>query len=141
MIRPVLSYATTLLNPTDRVRRQCLLLLTMLVGVLLHAGSDPPIPLVLADLPWDKLVEASQYGVLGALCWIVLGGRSPSGALVLAGSIALLDEGMKYYSPGRTDDFRDIAVDLLGAAVVVLALRALKAADSKRTARTCSASR
>jgi VanZ family protein len=132
MPRPVLSYATSLLNPTDRVRMQCLLLLAMLVGALLYAESDRPLPLVLSYLPWDKLLKAMQYGVLGALCWVVLGGRSPSGALVLAGSIALLDEGMKYYSPGRTDEFRDIAVELLGAAVVVLALRALKAADSRR---------
>lgn len=133
MLRPVLSYATTLLNPTDRVRRQCLLLLTMLVGVLLYAELDRPLQPVLAYVPWDKLLQATQYGVLGALCWVVLGGRSPSGALVLAGSIALLDAGMKYYSPGRTAEFRDIAVDLLGAAVVVLTLRALKAADSRRT--------
>lgn len=134
MPRPVLSYATPLLNPTDRVRMQCLLLLAMLVGALLYAESHPALPMVLAYLPWDKLLEASQYGVLGALCWVVLGGRSPSGALVLTGSIALLDEGMKHYSAGRNAEFRDILVDLLGAAVVVLALRALKAAESKRAA-------
>jgi VanZ family protein len=132
MFRALLSYATPLLSPTNRVRMQCLLLQTTLVVALLYVKSHPDqLPVNL--LPWMKLANAAQYGVLAALSWVVMGGRSPSGALVLAGSIALLDEGVKYYSPVGTAGFGDVVADLLGAAVVVLVLSALKAAGAKRT--------
>jgi hypothetical protein len=110
---------------------QCLLLQTALVVALLYVESHPD-QLLVNLFPWVKLANATQYGVLAALSWVVMGGRSPSGALVLAGSIALLDEGVKYYSPAGSAGFGNVVADLLGAAVVVLFLSALKAASAKR---------
>jgi VanZ family protein len=132
MYNALLSVVTTLLNPTNRVRMHSLLLLTTLVVMLLCADSHPQLASVASFLFGDRYDHAAKYGVLGALCWIALGGRSPGGALVLSGSIALLEEGMRFHAPGGTAEFPSVVADLIGATAVGVALTAAKAAEAKR---------
>ena len=132
MYQPLLSFITPLLHPTNRLRLQCLSLLTTLVVALLFLGSRPNISVIFPYLPWDKLVHATAYACFAALAWVALGSRSQVGAVIVAVAIGLVDEGLQYYSPGRTADLRDLVADLIGATVIVLVLRCLKVGDTQR---------
>ena len=128
MIKPILLlFLDPLLQPTERARILCLLLLVTLVTAMLYAGSQPVFQIVIPNPPWDKLAHATAFGGFAALAWVVLGARSSSGAIMVAFVIALMDEGMQYYTPGRTADVTDIVADLTGAIMAMLMLRLLKA--------------
>jgi hypothetical protein len=126
MNQPVATCLTWIYEPSDRVRRRCLLLLIALVSTMLYLGSRPGIGVIFPYLPWDKLVHAIAYGGYAILGWVVMAGRSLPGPVLLAGAIGLLDEWVQYYSPGRTADVRDILADLVGAMLAVLVLKALR---------------
>ena len=124
------TFRCLMFNPTNRIRMQCLLLLGTLVFALLYLESHPEVP-VFGDLSREAGASAVQYGVLAALSWVVVGGRSPAAALALAVCIALLNEGMRYYSSGRSGGIRDVGLDLVGAALIVLLLSLLRTMNTK----------
>ena len=132
MYHAFMTFISPLLHPGSRLRRQCLVLLTTLVVALLYLGSRPNISVIFPYLPWDKLVHATAYAGFASLAWVGLGGGSLTGPVVVAGVIGLLDEGMQYYSPGRTADIRDLVADLVGATIIVLVLKWLQAAEERR---------
>lgn len=134
MQRAFQAFAASVLNPTNRVRMQCLLLLTILVVALLYLEAHPD-SVLHAGLPWTISAGPYEYGLLAALSWVVVGGRSPGAAVALAGSIILLNEGMRYYAPGGTPGIGDVWIDLIGAALVVLLLSALRASHEKRASK------
>jgi len=125
MHRAFKAFATPLLYPTNRVRMQCLLLLALLVGSLLYLEGHRDVPF-LASLHWNTTASSFEYVAIAVLCWIVVGGRSPAAALALAGSIVLLNEGMRSYSNDATAEFHDVGIDLVVAVLVVLLLSALR---------------
>jgi hypothetical protein len=133
MHRAFHTFIDSLLNPTNRVRAQCLLLLTLLTVTLLYLQAHPD-SVLRASTPWDTTAGTLEFCVLAALCWVVVGARSPAAALALAGSIILLNEGMGYDSQDRASGLADAGMNLIGAAFVVLLLSALRASHLKRTA-------
>ena len=104
----------------------------MRMFALLYLGSRPNASVIFPYLPWDKLVHATAYASFATLAWVGLGGRSQVGAVLVAGVIGLLDEGMQYYSPGRMADIHDLIADLMGATIIVLIMRWLQAAEERR---------
>ena len=128
----MLTFVSPLLHPTQRIRFLCFLLLTTLVFALIYFGSRPEVDVVFVYLPWDKLVHATAYAGFATLAWVALGSRSHLGAVVVAGAIGLLDEGVQYYSPRRHADFHDLIADLAGATIIVLLLRRMQSAEAKR---------
>ena len=131
MHRVFQPFAASLLNPTNRVRMQCLVLLAMQVVALLYLEAHPQ-SVLHAGIPWNTTAGPYEYGLLAALSWVVVGGRSPGAAVALAGSIILLNEGMRQYTPGGTTGIEAVGIDLIGAASVVLLLSALRAWHVKR---------
>ena len=134
MVKPILMFLDPLLQPPDRMRVLCLLLLVTLATAMLYFGSQPGIEGMIPNPPWDKLAHMVAFGGFAALAWVAMGGRSQLGAVVVAGAISLMDEGMQYYTPGRTADFTDIVADLAGAAMVVLILRTMRTQAIRRLA-------
>lgn len=65
--------------------------------------------------PWDKLVHATAYAVLGALLQLGLG--RPAVAWVAAALYGLSDEVHQYFVPGRMFDLGDWLADAVGAAL------------------------
>lgn len=126
MYQALLVFLAPLLQPSDRIRWFCLLLLVTLVTALLYFGSRPGMAVVFPYLLWDKLAHGVAFGGFAALGWIAMGGRSLWGPVLLAGMIGILDEGMQYFSPFRTADLRDLVADLTGALLVVLLLKVMR---------------
>jgi len=130
MHRAFKTFVTPLLYPTNRIRAQCLLLLALLVVSLLYLEAHPYFPL-LAGVHWDATTSSFEYLALTVLCWIVVGGRSPA-ALVLAVSIVLLNEGMRYSSKNATAEFHHVGIDLVVAGLVVLLLSTLRTSYDRK---------
>lgn len=128
----MLNFLDPLLQPSDRTRWLCLLLLVTLVTTMLFLGSTPGAETVIPQPPWDKLAHLVTFGGYSALAWVILKGQSQVLPVVVAGIIALMDEGMQYYSPSRSADLRDILADLTGALLAVLVLRWLHMASTRR---------
>jgi VanZ family protein len=84
--------------------------------------------------PWDKLAHLAAFGGFAALSWVVFKGTSQAGPIAVVALISLMDEGMQYYSPGRSADFRDIVADLTGAVLAILVLKFLQTMASRRRA-------
>jgi VanZ family protein len=115
-----------LIEPSDRLRTLCLLLLATLVAVLLIGGHQPEVQSVLLPPPWDKAAHMVIYGGFAALAWVAAGARRrlPPMAVVLL--IGLMDEAMQYYTPGRHADFADLVADLVGGGLAMIALVPLR---------------
>jgi VanZ family protein len=114
-LHAVLTLLDPLLRPAERTRWVCLLLLVTLVATMLFLGSRPGIEVVIPQPPWDKVAHLFTFGGYAALAWVSLKGASQVFPILVAGLISLMDEGMQYYSPGRSSDFSDILADLTGA--------------------------
>ena len=126
MFKPFVLFLDPVLQPADRTRFLCLLLLVSLVTAMLFFGSQPGAEAVIPAPPWDKLAHLFVFGGFAALGWVVLGARSYLGPVLLTGIIGLMDEGMQYYAPGRTADITDIVADLIGATMALLVLKLLR---------------
>ena len=129
MLQPALILLDPLLRPAERTRWLCLLLLVALVTTMLFIGSRPGIEAAIPTPPWDKIAHFVVFGGFATMAWIVMRGGSEAGPIAVAGLISLMDEGMQYYSPGRTAAFADIVADLAGALLAVLVLRFLQASS------------
>ena len=127
LLRPMLAPA-----PRDRVGA-CLLLAT-LVTLLLALGSTPLLVDAAPNPPWDKLAHAAVFGGFGGLAWVATGARTVRLPFAIVAVVALADETLQYYAPGRTADLRDIVADLSGALVALMVLRALQATQARRFA-------
>jgi VanZ family protein len=75
------------------------------------------------DLVLRKLAHAGEYAVLGAL--LVRALRRPLPAFAVAVLYAISDEVHQTFVPGREGTVLDVVVDATGAAVGVLAWKAL----------------
>jgi VanZ family protein len=88
---------------------------------LLSSLPDPPGGR-LADVPHlDKLAHAGLFGVLAAL--LRLAGLPPAWAVAMAGAGGILDEVLQARVPGRDPSAADVAADLVGAVLAVIAVR------------------
>ncbi len=81
---------------------------------------------------WDKALHALEYGALGAtylraLDPAALRVRLAAIAWALAALYGVSDEIHQLFTPGRSSDARDVIADAVGAAIGVLAYRAVRA--------------
>lgn len=83
-----------------------------------------------ADKAWHLL----WYGGVVVLLWIALGGRALA-VLVIAAAFAVLDEGVQAFTPGRSADLADLAVDIAAVCLAVGALSCRRALASRRSTR------
>jgi VanZ family protein len=91
-------------------------------GILLLSSMPDPPGGRLADVPHlDKLAHAGLYGVLAAL--LRLAGLPPGWAVAAAGAWGALDEASQARVPGRDPSGADLAADLVGAVLGVIAVR------------------
>ena len=67
--------------------------------------------------PWDKLVHAAVYAVLGGLLLRAL--NHPVWAWAIATAYGLSDEAHQYFVPGRMFDLGDWLADSVGAGLGV----------------------
>jgi VanZ family protein len=81
----------------------------------------------------DKIVHALLYAVLGALILraLVVSGRAPGWsnlaiAILLATAYGISDEIHQLWTPHRSADWRDVVADVLGAAMGVSAIVAMR---------------
>lgn len=90
---------------------------------LASAGPGPDLPPVEHA---DKMLHAGAYGVLAGLAaWALargrvrmMTGRLALGAWAIAAAYGATDELHQFFVPGRQSDWRDLAADAIGAAVV-----------------------
>lgn len=126
MIKPLLAFLDPLLQPADRIRMLCLLMLMTLVTAMLYGGAQSGIEAMIPTPPWDKLAHMVAFGGFAALAWVVMGAQLHVRPILVAGVISLVDEGLQHYTPGRTADPSDIVADLAGATAAILLLRLLR---------------
>ncbi|MDF1690450.1 MAG: VanZ family protein [Cycloclasticus sp.] len=107
------------------VRASLLLIVLILVLSLFIVGAQS-IAVGLFPTPIDKFVHAVFFGVLTFLLWCSLGMRREVLVLIIASSIAVLDEWHQRYLPGRSPDLMDLGVDVLAILLVLIFLEAFK---------------
>ena len=118
-----------LTGPPRWLRLAAAALALVLAANLFYHGAQP-YAVGLFPSPWDKLVHLAFFGGMAGLAWIVLGGRGAGahlGAIGIAVGVGLLDEVAQLRLPGRSVDATDFAADLVGAALAVLLLLAMRA--------------
>jgi VanZ family protein len=102
------------------------------VNLLWHGSQPYAVGAVRA--PWDKLAHLILFGGFGGAAWVMLGGARPTAdalAPLVAVGMGVLDEFAQSFHPGRMVGFDDLAVDALGAIIVVAALATLR--ERRRT--------
>jgi hypothetical protein len=75
----------------------------------------------------DEAVHFVEYGVLGLLCFRAFGHRHRNGlvyvcALVLCVIVGTVDEVLQWLTPGRYFDFRDVRINGIGSALMLLGI-------------------
>ena len=115
-----------LIEPPAGLRRLCLLLLVLLVGLMLYSGLQPGIQSELLPPPWDKVPHMTVYGCYAGLGGVASGARRRGLALAAVLVSGLTDEAMQYYTPGRSADVMDLAADLAGGAIALAVLARLR---------------
>ena len=103
-------------------------------GLIFALSSIPDLGTGLGgwDLVLRKAAHVAEYAILGAL--LVRAVISPWMAVTLGTIYALTDELHQHFVPGREASVLDVAIDALGVAVGVAALRRLE--RRRRTAST-----
>lgn len=128
--RPFIDLCADLLtDPPLWLRLAAAVLVAALAGNLFYHGAQP-YAVGLIPSPWDKLAHLALFGGIAGLAWIMLAARGTGAHLVavaIAVGIGLLDEAAQSMLPGRSVDMIDIAADVVGAALAVLLLAALRA--------------
>ena len=124
------------IEPSDRLRTLCLLLLASLVTLLLVGGHQPQSQSVLLSPPFDKVAHAVVYGGFAALAWVAAGARKHLLPMAVVLVVGLMDETMQYYTPGRHADLADLVADLLGGALALAILVQLRCWRISQTDRT-----
>lgn len=98
------------------------------MAVIFALSAQSSLPDLTPGLPKvEEIVgHLSAYGVLAALLWWALRGSgaryAAAWALALAMLYGLSDEVHQHFVPGRTMTVEDLAVDLIGAGLVLAAL-------------------
>ena len=87
MPQTLLMFLDRFLQPSERMRWFCLMLLVSLVTAMLLIGSRPGAEVIIPNPPWDKLAHLVAYGGFATLAWVFLGGGSTFGPLAAAGLI------------------------------------------------------
>jgi len=75
--------------------------------------------------PWDKLAHLTLFGAIGGLLWLAAGAQRVVLVVALAALLGLIDESAQALAPGRSVDWRDWLMDVLGAAAGVMICRRL----------------
>ena len=107
------------------MRAALLLVVIILVSSLFIVGAQS-IAVGLFPSPIDKFVHAGFFGVLTLLLWCSLGMRREVLVLIIASSIAVLDEWHQRYLPGRSPDLMDLSVDVFAILLLLIFLGAFK---------------
>ncbi|MBI4415560.1 MAG: VanZ family protein [Euryarchaeota archaeon] len=93
--------------------------------LILAVSSVPGTSVPAIGVSWgDKLLHAAEYAVFGVLLLVPvrdLGSRGDALVLAVGGGFAALDEAYQTAVPGRFGDVADVAMDLVGLLLVVLA--------------------
>ncbi|HEX7022330.1 MAG TPA: VanZ family protein [Trueperaceae bacterium] len=84
-------------------------------------SSEPNLPGAIGLVsPWDKVVHAAAFGLLGFLVSLATG--RPLVAVMIASLYGVSDELHQAFVPGRSSDPLDWLADTLGAVLVVAAV-------------------
>jgi VanZ family protein len=111
-------------SPSRGLRLSAGLLLVVLVVNLLYHGHQP-YAVGLFRPPWDKLAHLTLFAAIGGLLWVVAGAQRVAVVVALAALLGLIDESAQAFAPGRSVDWRDWVMDVLGAAAGVMICRRL----------------
>ncbi len=112
--------------PSAQTRRACFVATVLLSVALLAFGSQPAMREFIPPVPWDKVAHALVFAGFGALVWVMLASRSVIWPVFVVAIIGFLDESMQFFTPGRVADAGDLAADVFGALIAVLALRSIQ---------------
>jgi len=135
MLDDLLALARPALFPPNRLRAFAWLVLATLATLLFALGSSPLLAAAAPNPPWDKLAHAGVFAGFGFIAWVASGARTLTVPLLIVACVAVMDEGLQYFTPGRNADLRDIVADLAGAWLAVLVLRGLQGIARGRDAR------
>jgi VanZ family protein len=107
-----------------------------LLQPLLDALGLSPAAMDLVHRAFRTVVHVVAYAIFALLVRRALRGRPrpASTALLAALALALVDEGIQLFVPGRGADLADVALDLGGAAAALLRVGAPRPAPSAPTA-------
>lgn len=94
----------------------------LLAGSLFSLGATP-VAVNLVNEPWDKLLHFATFAALATCLMVGNGGHRPWLPLGLALLLAMLDEGVQFFEPGRHPGFTDLLADSAGILCAVLACR------------------
>lgn len=101
----------------------------LLITAVLYIGSatrGPTLPTGLSFTGYDKVGHFCVYGML-AVAW--LRALAPQGlmnvqhlflAALIASVTGVIDEGIQFFNPGRTYDYADMLMDVMGACAGVI---------------------
>jgi VanZ family protein len=102
-------------TPSSTGRRAFWWLATAVYAVVIWWFSSQPGSAVGLPPPWDKIVHGLTYAVLGGLAALAMG--SVRRGFLLAALYGAIDEAHQAFSPGRSPDYADWLVDMIGALV------------------------
>ena len=114
----------SLAAPSRGLRLSAGVLLVVVVVNLLYHGHQP-YAVGLFRPPWDKLAHLTLFGAIGGLLWLAAGAQRVVLVVALAALLGLIDESAQALAPGRSVDWRDWLMDVLGAAAGVMICRRL----------------
>jgi VanZ family protein len=114
----------SLAAPSRGLRLSAGVLLVVVVVNLLYHGHQP-YAVGLFRPPWDKLAHLTLFGAIGGLLWLAAGAQRVALVVALAALLGLIDESAQALAPGRSVDWRDWVMDVLGAAAGVMICRRL----------------
>jgi len=114
----------SLAAPSRGLRLSAGVLLVVVVVNLLYHGHQP-YAVGLFRPPWDKLAHLTLFGAIGGLLWLAAGAQRVALVVALAALLGLIGESAQALAPGRSVDWRDWVMDVLGAAAGVMICRRL----------------
>jgi VanZ family protein len=106
---------------------------SVLERIVVWITGHPVLPATLDTLNFviRKCAHLTEYGILGALTFRALRGQEKSwslrwaiGAVLFAACIASIDEIHQTFVPSRTGTWHDVVLDVAGAAVAQILIRA-----------------
>jgi VanZ family protein len=106
---------------------------SVLERIVVWITGHPVLPATLDTLNFviRKCAHLTEYGILGALTFRALRGQQKSwslrwaiGAVLFAACIASIDEIHQTFVPSRTGTWHDVVLDVAGAAVAQILIRA-----------------
>ncbi len=98
------------------------------MALIFYLSAQPDLS---SGLSWDrylrKVGHMAVFGALALLWWRALRTASPLPAIVITIAYAITDEWHQTFTAGRHGAATDVLIDLTGAVLAVLAVRASRA--------------